>query len=276
MSSITSTKPFTSNLPPPVVIPLKEGESIRVESGAMLAFKNLSLSTQSSGTGFWSTLKNYVLGGESLFVNIYTANQGDGWIALEENQPGQLVKMDLNPKESGFIIRRGAYIASSPNVKLETVYAGFGGLMQGKGLATTTAKVEEGDKSGLLYFQSPNGIPRVFHISQSDGPVIIDNDMILGHTEGLNIATKRIGGGVKSFFLSGEGLACEISGEGDVFVVGKAADNDNNATALASSSIAEKGLALSCLCIGILGIFVVGNKIGYTSEDILNAFAKIS
>lgn len=271
MSSITTSQsmPFTNNfinnfentrdpLPPPVIVQLKEGESFHAEPGSMLAYKNLTVLTKKSVSGVLATLKNYVLGGESFFVNIYTGNKGGGWLALEENHPGQIAKIDLEPGK-GFIVRRGAYLASTPNVKLTTIYKGFTGVMQGKGLATTSAIVE-GNTPGALYFHAPSGVVRKFHISESDGPIMIDNNMILGHTENLQLTSKKMGN-YKSLAFSGEGWACEFSGEGDVFVEGGSLSG--NALSSVTDGAAQGGQGLliqGAVVVGLIGVSLVVYK----------------
>lgn len=213
---------------PKEAILLAEGESLNVEPGGMLAFKNLKMATKNAVTGFSSIFKRYVLAGETLFLNTYVAQKDGGWITLEENQPGQIASSLLNPGGKGFVIRRGAYLASTSNVFFDTKVAGLNGYLQGKGIAITIAKVNEGDKPGRVYFHTPYGVAKKFHICANDKPVTIDNDMILGYTEGLEITIKKING-IKSLFFSGEGFVCEFKGQGDIYIGWKRQSDESNA-----------------------------------------------
>jgi len=200
----------------PNKIYMKEGETLSVEPGGMLASKNLAMKTSLIAGSVLNRAKSYALGGESLFRNIYTAEKGGGWIALEEKLPGQIVTQDLHPDESALMIRRTALLASTPNVELETQYLGLTGFMKGQGIATIRASVKEGE--GKVYFHATDGVVKAFHIRPEDGKVTIDNDMILAYSENLTSELARLGTGINSLVLSGEGLVNNFSGEGVVYV----------------------------------------------------------
>src|SRR5690606_35979374 len=116
------------------------------------------------------------------------------WIALEEKLPGQVVSKDLNSNESALMIRRSAWLASTPNVELETKYLGLTGFLKGQGIATIRASVKEGE--GKVYFHATDGVVKAFHIHPEDGKVTIDNDMILAYSENLTSELTRVGTGL--------------------------------------------------------------------------------
>jgi uncharacterized protein (TIGR00266 family) len=196
-------------------IPLKEGESLVIEPGGMLAHKNCTIKTNFLAGSFWEKLKRYTLGGETLFRNTFTAQKNGGWISLEEHLPGQIVTKTLTPHDSALMIRRTALLASTPNVQFQTKYLGLSGYMKGQGFATNRSFVEK--DPGQVYFHAHDGVVRTFRIRPEDGPVIIDNDMVLAYSENLDIHLKKVGSVASSIF-SGEGLVCEFKGDGVVYV----------------------------------------------------------
>ena len=85
---------MTANLAP--------GERIKVEPGAMVAqSEDLEMKTgMDSGGGLGGFMKSMVksaLGGESFFVNTYTAGPSGGWISLAPSAPGDIEEFELDP-----------------------------------------------------------------------------------------------------------------------------------------------------------------------------------
>ena len=97
---------MTANLAP--------GEQIKVEPGAMVAqSEGLEMKTgMGSGGGlggFMKSMMKSAFGGESFFVNTYTAGPSGGWISLAPSSPGDIETFDLDPGQS-FYMQGGAFI----------------------------------------------------------------------------------------------------------------------------------------------------------------------
>jgi uncharacterized protein (AIM24 family) len=184
----------------------------------MLACRNLDVSTQRIARGVWDSLKRFLLGGETIYANTWTAKEGGGWIALEETAPGQIACAEVKEASEGIRIRHSAYLGHSPNVALETQYTGLKGYMSGQGLAQQLARCPVGAGDGKVYFHTTIGQVRTFDLTTASGPILVDNDMILAHSEALGRSVRRINRTWKSLFLSGEGLAVEFCGQGRVWV----------------------------------------------------------
>ena len=207
-----------ADAPPQGSIALKEGEAIQVEPSGLLASYNVKLETNMSSRGWWQIVKNYVFGGESLFYNLFQAQQGGGWVMLEESIPKQVLEATLHKGQAGVVMTQGSYVASSPYIDLNTSFAGISGIMKGKGIATTLAKLkmDQSQDTGKVYFNSVEGPIRTLKVSL-DKPLIVDNEALVAYSEGLEVNLKRPGESYKSLFLSGEGFVCEFKGEGYVF-----------------------------------------------------------
>ncbi len=58
---------------------------------------------------------------------------------------------------------------------LHIEYVSLTGYMKDKGIATTTAKIEEIlNEKGYVYFNTSEGIVRTFNIHKKDGPIALD------------------------------------------------------------------------------------------------------
>lgn len=188
----------------------QEGESLVVESGSMVARDGgLKMKTNMKG-GLLAAAKRKLLGGESLFMNTFIATAPGQRLYIAPAPEGDLEVMELGPGKPAVILQSGAFVASEPGVALDTKWAGFRGFFSGEGLFFLKAAGE-----GRIFVNSYGGI----HAIQLDGsqPYIVDTSHIVGFTEGVDFRIRKLGG-LKSLFLSGEGLVCEFTGAGTLWI----------------------------------------------------------
>ena len=77
------------------MVTLDEQESIQVEGGAMVGMSpDLELKTEATG-GFFKSLSRSVFGGESFFLNTYTAKQAGDSVALAPPLPGDISVIEM-------------------------------------------------------------------------------------------------------------------------------------------------------------------------------------
>jgi len=77
-------------------IRLEAGERLWAETGAMVSMSaNVQLETAMRG-GLFGALKRSVLGGESFFVNTFTAAGGPGEITRAPSLPGDVARQALS------------------------------------------------------------------------------------------------------------------------------------------------------------------------------------
>lgn len=184
------------------------GEQMLVESSAMMARDSgVEMKTQMQG-GFGSALKRKLLGGESLFQNTFTATAPGQTLWLAPAAEGDLEVINCDGVTPVFL-SSGAYMASAPNVRLDTKWGGVKGFFSGAGMFLL--KVEG---VGPLFFSSYGGIHAV-DIGQHG--YICDTSHIVGFTGGLDYRVTKVGG-LKSLFLGGEGLVCEFRGQGRLWI----------------------------------------------------------
>ena len=139
---------MTANLAP--------GEMIKVEPGAMVAqSQGLEMKTgMDSGGGlggFMKSMMKSALGGESFFVNTYTAGPSGGWISLAPSAPGDIETFDLDPGQ-GFYMQGGAFMASTVFVDTSTKFQGAKAVFSRLGLFFLLA--EGSDVRGRVFFTS--------------------------------------------------------------------------------------------------------------------------
>jgi uncharacterized protein (TIGR00266 family) len=182
-------------------VKIPSGQTLKVEASAMASMDtNISMKTRFKG-GF-----SRLFTGESLFINEFTAQNGDGEIKIAPGAPGDMLHYFLN-NETIFIQSSG-YVASSMAVDLNMKWQGFKGFFSGEGLFLVKCT-----GTGDLWLNSYGGIMEV-DVRDS---YVVDTGHIVAFTEGLTYRVKSVGG-YKSFFLSGEGLVCQFTGQGKVWI----------------------------------------------------------
>ena len=186
-------------------VSLGNGEQMQVEAGAMAAMSpNIGIETKARG-GLLSSAKR-LLGSESFFVNTYTAQDGPGSLFLSPGPPGDIRHRTLGQED--FFIQSGSYVASSPSVNLDTKWGGAKTFFGGEGLFILRAS-----GPGDVIFNSFGAI----HEVDVQGSYTVDTGHIVAFEQSLTFNIQRVGG-LKSLFLSGEGLVCRFSGSGKLYL----------------------------------------------------------
>jgi len=194
---------------------LDEGDQVVTEAGAMMGMSGaISLETNMKG-GLGGAFKR-ALGGESMFLNTYTATGSGQRLDLAPSSPGSVVHLGL--AGNAVMMQSGAYMASTTGVEVDSKWQGAKGFFSGEGLFLLRCS---GD--GDLWISSYGAIHQV----DVSGSYVVDTSHIVGFDEGLTYSVRK-GGGMKSLFLSGEGLVCEFTGSGRLWI------QTRNAPALAS------------------------------------------
>lgn len=196
---------------------LSPGEQIKVEPGAMVAQSNgMEMKTGMGGGGglggFMKSMVKSALGGESFFVNTYTAGPSGGWISMAPSAPGDIKTFDLSPGES-FYMQGGAFMASEVNVEVSTKFQGAKSLFSREGAFFLRA--EAADVPGKVFYCSYGAIKEIE--VTPDKPIKIDNGHVVAFTEGLSYNVSRVKG-LGSFMFGGEGFTLDFQGSGKVWI----------------------------------------------------------
>jgi uncharacterized protein (TIGR00266 family) len=185
-----------------LTVKIPSGKTLKVEASAMATMDtNLKMKTKLKG-GFGRFLT-----GESLFINDFTAENGPAEIKIAPASPGDLVHYYLDGQETIYLQSSG-YVASDPNVVVDSKWQGFKGFFSGESLFLAKCTGQ-----GDLWFNTFGGI---IEIDVKDS-YVVDTGNIVAFTGGLSYRVTKFGG-YKSLFFSGEGLVCQFSGEGKIWI----------------------------------------------------------
>jgi uncharacterized protein (TIGR00266 family) len=185
---------------------LQPGESLVTEAGAMLGMSpGLKMETNMRG-GLLAAAKRSVLGGESLFLNTYTAQNEAALLDFAPPMPGDIQHRRL--QDETLLLQSGAFLAGSAALKLDTQWGGAKGFFGGAGLFLLKVS-----GTGDLFFSSYGAIRPV----DVQGAYVVDTGHIVAFETTLSFSVRTVGG-LKSLFLSGEGLVCDFAGNGRLWL----------------------------------------------------------
>ncbi len=183
-------------------VKIPAGKMLRVESSAMATMTpNLKMKTKmKGGIGRFVT-------GESVFMNEFTAEGGDGEIGIAPGAPGDMEHVQLTGEP--VYLQNSAFVAATPDVLVESKWQGLmKGFFSGESLFLIRCSGH-----GDLWFNTYGALISI----EVDGNYVVDTGHIVAFTHGLQYEVKGISG-YKSLFFSGEGLVCRFSGKGKVWI----------------------------------------------------------
>jgi uncharacterized protein (TIGR00266 family) len=183
---------------------LAAGEQVVTERGAMMGMSpELKMETNMKG-GLLGAAKR-ALGGESVFLNTYTAT-GDGQrLDIAPASPGDMRHVHLDG--GAVMVQSGSYCACTPGVTVDSKWGGAKTFFAGEGLFMLKCS-----GTGELWMSSYGAI----HEVDVEGSYIVDTTHIVAFEESLTFSIRKVGG-MKSLFFSSEGLVCEFKGKGKVW-----------------------------------------------------------
>ena len=181
---------------------LQGNESVRVESGAMMAMSaGVNLEAKAEG-GIMKSLKRAALGGESFFVTTYHAPPAGGWVDIAARLPGDLVNMEVSPGQS-WVISKGSWLASPASVELDTKWGGFRNMFGSEGgfvvRASGTGPIVLGCYGALDQWTLAAG-----------ETITVDTGHMVAYQDSVQMALRKVTGGLVQSFKSGD-VWCSIS-----------------------------------------------------------------
>ena len=189
------------------VIGLDGGEQVQAVTGAMVSMSGgITIETSMKG-GLMAGLKRSVLGGESFFMNTFTAAQ-PGELTVSPPLPGDMVTIDLSEKE--LLVHSGSFLAASTDVQIDTKWGGSKTFFSGEGLFLVKLS---GHGTVLV---SSYGAIEERDLAQGESWVI-DTSHIVGFESTINYQVQK-SGGWKTTLLGGEGLVVNLTGPGRVYM----------------------------------------------------------
>jgi uncharacterized protein (TIGR00266 family) len=190
-----------------IELDLAPGEAVTAEADAMSSMAaDLEMQTTFNGGCIGGLLKRF-LGKESLFVNVFTnKTNAVKRIVLVQKTPGDIRQMQLDG--AAICLEPGAYIASTPGIKLGLKWGGIGSFLAKEGLFKLMVS-----GSGTLWFGAYGGLIE----KEIKGAYIIDTSHLVAYPPNMKLKTQLAGGLLSSFF-GGEGLVTRVEGTGTVIL----------------------------------------------------------
>ena len=194
-----------------ISINLEEGQKIFAEPSAMASMTpTVTLKAGFKG-GLGKTLGR-ALGGESMIINTFTADNGPGEVTFAAGATGDAARYTLTG--NSLMLQRGAFMLHSEGVEVSGKWQGAKGFFNGEGLVLLKAS---GD--GEIFFNSYGAILSVDVTEE----YIVDTGYVVAFEDTLNynisvLPGLRGGSKLKTLFFGGEGLVCRFSGQGKVWI----------------------------------------------------------
>jgi uncharacterized protein (TIGR00266 family) len=186
------------------VVNLDPNESIQAESGAMVSMSaDLGMETKAKG-GILKSLARAALGGESFFMNTFTASPRGGMISLAPSLPGDVIELTLSNQT--VFVQSGSYLASSTGVSVDTTWGGAKTFFAREGLILLKV-----GGSGKVIISSYGAIHEV-ELAAGE-KYVVDTGHLVTFDSSINFVVRKVAGW-KSTIFGGEGLVVELTGPG--------------------------------------------------------------
>ena len=198
------------NLPVVICYP-KSGEALCTQRGAMSWMSpNMKMDTNTGG-GFRKMIGR-MFTGESLFMNEYTAEGGEGMIAFASSFPGSIMPYHVTPGNS-IIVQKSGFLAMEKGLDLSVFFnKRLGGALFG-GEGFIMQKIS-GD--GMVFIEI-DGYCKEVELGVGES-IILDTGYLAAMTEGCTMDVQTVKG-VKNIFFGGEGLFhTRVTGPGKVYI----------------------------------------------------------
>ena len=199
---------------PIVEIALRAGETVRLESGAMVYMQDVELEGKANANtggvgGFFKALGRAIATGESFFITTATGQSDNARLGIAPAVPGTIAKLEVGERQ--YRLNTGAFLACDSTVTYEVKSQSFGkALLGGTGGLFIMETTGHGD---LLV----NAFSSMLELTVTpDRPLVIDNMHVVAWDSTLNYEIRPASGVIG--FKSGEGLVNEFTGYGKVLI----------------------------------------------------------
>lgn len=196
---------------PVVICYLENGESMVSEGGAMgWMTSNMKMDTNMKG-GLFGGLGR-AISGESVFLNTFTSQSGEGHVAFPSSFPGKIIDRQLAAGET-VIAQKGAFLAGTSDVKLEVAFkkklgAGFFG---GEGFI-----LQKITGPGMTFLEF-DGHVEEYNLTAGE-TMLVDTGNVAMFEASVSYDIEMVKG-IKNIFLGGEGLfLTKLTGPGKVYL----------------------------------------------------------
>ena len=194
-------------------INLAQREQLQAESGAMVSMSDgINMETGTRG-GIFGGLRRSVLGGESFFVNTFTAQQ-PGEVTIAPPMPGDIEALELQGET--LMVQSGSFLAATMNIQVDSQWGGAKGFFSREGLFLLRCSGR-----GLLFVSSYGAIHRI-DLARGQR-YTVDTGHMVAFDDTVKYDVGR-SGGWKTTLLGGEGLVCKLEGPGRFYMQTRSED----------------------------------------------------
>ena len=196
---------------PMVRVDLAAGETVKAESGAMVAAApTIDVESKMEG-GFLGALSRKMLTGEKFFFQTLRASRGAGEVLLAPTVPGDILILELDGVNE-YMVQKDGFLAGAEGVKIESRMQSLSrGLLGGEGFFILKINGQ-----GQLILNSFGAIHKIE--LRPDEEYIVDNSHLVAWTATTTYTIEKASAGWIASFTSGEGLVCRFRGPGVVYI----------------------------------------------------------
>ena len=196
---------------PMVRVELTTGETIKAESGAMVASSpTIDVESKMEG-GFLGALSRKFLTGEKFFFQTLRASRGPGEVLLAPTVPGEIILLELDGVNE-YMVQKDGFLAGAETIKLESQMQSLSrGLLGGEGFFILKASGK-----GTLLLNSFGAIHKIELKPEQE--YIVDNSHLVAWSGTTSYNIERAAAGWVASFTSGEGFVCRFRGPGVVYI----------------------------------------------------------
>ncbi len=187
---------------------MNRGEKVTAEAAAMVFIRgHIETETRMRKGGFLKSLKAAAFGGESFFVNEFTAQEDNCTLGLTGNMLGDIEPIRIDRE---FIIQSGAFVCSTGDLTLDTQWQGFT-----KGIFGSNLFMLRTVGTGDMFVNAWGGILKME--LEAGERMIVDNYQLvaLSATADYRVAKH---GNLKTTLFGGEALVIEVVGPGTIYL----------------------------------------------------------
>ena len=183
---------------PAVICNLEDGETMITEKGAM-SWMSPNMQMETTSNGGIGKMFGRAFAGESMFVNRYTARNGNGLIAFASSFPGSIRAFNIAPGQE-IIAQKSAFLASTAGVELSVFFQKrvASGFFGGEGFI-----MQKLSGNGVVFLEF-DGYIKEYELAPGQ-QIIIDTGYLAAMTPTCSVEIQTVPG-VKNILFGGEGL----------------------------------------------------------------------
>ena len=194
------------------LVELKPDEQFVSESGALFrASSNIDIdvTTRKGGSGGLLGGIKRMMASESFFFSTYRCTEGEGGeVGLAPKLQGEIARIDCDGRHQ-WICAGGSYLASSPELEIDTQFQGVRGLFSGESLSFLSVS----GRGQLLV----NAFGRINEVDV-EGALTVDTGHVVAFEDSLTYSLGKAGGSWIQSFLTSEGIVLKFEGRGRIYV----------------------------------------------------------